>query len=700
MANRLQYETSPYLLQHAHNPVDWYPWGEEAFRRAREENKPVLLSIGYAACHWCHVMERESFEDEATAALMNELFINIKVDREERPDVDQVYMTAVQALTGQGGWPLTVFLTPTGEPFYGGTYFPPEDRHGLPAFRRVLRAVAEAYHTRPGEIAAAAHQITAHLREAQQLNAPPEPLQHAILDQAIRAVLPTFDQVNGGFGGAPKFPQAMTLELLLRQAARTGEVSLRAMVELTLQRMAAGGIYDQLGGGFHRYAVDAAWQVPHFEKMLYDNALLARLYLAAWLFTGEASFRRVAEETLDYVLREMAAPGGGFCSSQDADSEGEEGKYYLWTLGEILDLLGPEDGRLFAAFYGVTAEGNFEGKNILHGTGTLEEVAARSGVTPEDLQAVLARGRQRLLAAREQRVKPGRDEKVLTSWNGMLLRALAEAAAALGREDYRTAAEETATFLLETLRPQGRLLRTFKDGRAHVLGYLEDYAHLIDGLLALYELTFAPCWLAEAEALADAMLDLFWDESLPGFYDTARDHEQLIVPPARRLRQCHPLGELDGGGCPLPPGSDARQTPLPAAGAHRAPLLCQHPPACSRGVRPAADRARLCPRRSPRDRDRGRPRCAGYSCPAGGRPRALPAKPCHRPPATRRAGHHSPPGGQDPARWPGHCLCLSGAMSARRQSATRWRWRSSLAAEAATVRSRGDVPRCSIPRSR
>ncbi|MCL6648126.1 MAG: thioredoxin domain-containing protein [Chloroflexi bacterium] len=542
MANRLQYETSPYLLQHAHNPVDWYPWGEEAFRRAREENKPVLLSIGYAACHWCHVMERESFEDEATAALMNELFINIKVDREERPDVDQVYMTAVQAMTGQGGWPLTVFLTPTGEPFYGGTYFPPEDRHGLPAFRRVLRAVAEAYHTRPGEIAAAAHQITAHLREAQQLNAPPEPLQHAILDQAIRAVLPTFDQVNGGFGGAPKFPQAMTLELLLRQAARTGEVSLRAMVELTLQRMAAGGIYDQLGGGFHRYAVDAAWQVPHFEKMLYDNALLARLYLAAWLFTGEASFRRVAEETLDYVLREMAAPGGGFCSSQDADSEGEEGKYYLWTLGEILDLLGPEDGRLFAAFYGVTAEGNFEGKNILHGTGTLEEVAARSGVTPEDLQAVLARGRQRLLAAREQRVKPGRDEKVLTSWNGMLLRALAEAAAALGREDYRTAAEETATFLLETLRPQGRLLRTFKDGRAHVLGYLEDYAHLIDGLLALYELTFAPCWLAEAEALADAMLDLFWDESLPGFYDTARDHEQLIVRPRDVFDNATPSG--------------------------------------------------------------------------------------------------------------------------------------------------------------
>jgi uncharacterized protein YyaL (SSP411 family) len=542
MPNRLQFETSPYLLQHAHNPVDWYPWGEEAFRRAQAEDKPILLSVGYSACHWCHVMERESFENEQIAALMNEWFINVKVDREERPDIDQIYMTAVQAMTGHGGWPMTVFLTPDGHPFYGGTYYPPEDRRGLPAFPRVLRAVADAYRSRRGDVIESARQITAHLRQAQALGGAPEPLHPAILDRAVQAMAPSFDPGEGGFGGAPKFPQPMILDFLLRQAARTGDARPRAMAELTLRKMAEGGIYDHLGGGFHRYSTDDAWLVPHFEKMLYDNAQLARVYLAAFQLTGDPFYRRIVDETLAYVIREMTAPTGGFYSSQDADSEGVEGKFYVWTLDEVRSVLGEQDARVFALVYDVTAEGNFEHTNVLHVARTPDAAARDLQLAPADVEQALARARRRLFEAREQRAKPGRDDKVLTSWNGLMLRAFAEAAAVLGHDGYRQVAERNATFVLDTLRPNGRLLRSWKDGRAQILGYLEDYANLTDGLIALYEATFAPRWLEAADLLAGEMIRLFWDDEVGGFYDTATDQETLILRPRDVFDNATPSG--------------------------------------------------------------------------------------------------------------------------------------------------------------
>ncbi|MFQ6020210.1 MAG: thioredoxin domain-containing protein, partial [Dehalococcoidia bacterium] len=437
MPNRLIDETSPYLLQHADNPVDWYSWGEEALRRAKEEDKPILLSIGYSACHWCHVMERESFEDPETARVMNELFVSIKVDREERPDLDGIYMQAVQALTGQGGWPLTVFLTPEGEPFFGGTYFPPEDRHGLPGFPRVLQAVAEAYRTKREDVTRSAQQMASQLRQAAQSRPSPEPLTADILDQAYRSLDSRFDRQDGGFGAAPKFPQPMAHEFLLRYHHRSGESNALAMVELTLERMARGGMYDQIGGGFHRYSTDAVWLVPHFEKMLYDNALLSRLYLHAYQLTDRPLYRRIAEETLDYVLREMAAPDGGFYSAQDADSEGVEGKFYVWTRQEIESELGAEDGALLCRYFGVSDEGNFEGQNILYQPHDAETVAQQLGVPVERLTAALERGKAHLLAVRDRRVRPGRDEKILTAWNGLMLRSLAEAAGALDREEYR-----------------------------------------------------------------------------------------------------------------------------------------------------------------------------------------------------------------------------------------------------------------------
>ncbi|MFN8533658.1 MAG: thioredoxin domain-containing protein [Dehalococcoidia bacterium] len=544
MANRLQFETSPYLLQHAHNPVDWYPWGEDALRRARQEDRPILLSIGYSACHWCHVMERESFENEAIAALMNELFVNIKVDREERPDVDQIYMTAVQAMTGHGGWPMTMFLTPDGAPYYGGTYFPPDDRRGMPAFPRVLRAAADAYRTRRHEVLESARQITARLDEAQAVGGHPQPLDRTVLDNAVRSMILTFDPIEGGFGAAPKFPQPMVLDLLLRYSLRTKQNRPLEMAELTLRKMAEGGMYDQLGGGFHRYSTDAEWLVPHFEKMLYDNAQLVRVYLAAYQMTANPFYRRIAEETLDYILREMTAPEGGFYSAQDADSEGEEGKYFVWTSEEVREILG-DDATLFGLAFDVTDDGNFEGKNILHVASPADEVARAAGVSEARLAAATERGKRLLLERRTRRVAPGRDDKVLTSWNGMMMRAMAEAATILGREDYRRAAEANADFLLSTMfQPSDppRLLRTFKDGRAHILGYLEDYAHLIDGLLALYEATFESRWLAESQALAEQMLALFWDETLPGFFDTATDHEALISRPRDVFDNATPSG--------------------------------------------------------------------------------------------------------------------------------------------------------------
>ncbi len=543
MVNRLANETSPYLLQHKDNPVDWYPWGEEALARARAEDKPVLLSIGYAACHWCHVMEHESFEDPATAGQMNDLFVNIKVDREERPDLDTIYMEAVQALTGHGGWPMTVFLTPEGEPFYGGTYFPPEPRHGMPAFRDILQGVAHAYRERRDDVDHNATQLRERLQGGLQFRAAEGELSPDLLDTAARGLAQGFDRVQGGFGSAPKFPQPMALDFLLRQFTRTGAADQLGMVELTLEKMARGGLYDQLGGGFHRYSVDDHWLVPHFEKMLYDNALLTPVYLHAWLLTGKDLYRRIAEETLGWVVREMTDDAGGFYSTLDADSEGEEGKFYVWTPAQLVELLGEEDARLVGAYFDVTARGNFEhGASILHLPRTIDVVAERARVSIERLGEALDRARPILFAAREERVHPGRDEKILTAWNGLMIRAFAEAAVALDREDYRATAARAADFVLRELRRDGRLLRTYKDGRARLNGYLEDYAFLADGLLALYEATFDPRWLEEAQGLAETMIARFWDEEGGGFFDTSDDHEALIARPKSVFDNAIPSG--------------------------------------------------------------------------------------------------------------------------------------------------------------
>ena len=542
MTNRLINETSPYLLQHAHNPVDWYPWGEEALQRAANEDKPIMLSIGYSACHWCHVMERESFEDEAIAALMNQNFISIKVDREERPDLDAVYMEAVQALTGSGGWPMTVFLTPQGKPFYGGTYFPPADRQGMPGFARILESVSQAYRTNRGEIERVTNQLTEQMGRTGQLAKGSGLLTDEILHQAYSHLASNFDYQNGGFGAAPKFPQPMTPEFLLRHYHRTRDGHTLEMVNLTLEKMARGGMYDQIGGGFHRYSTDTYWLVPHFEKMLYDNALLARLYLHAFQLTQRPLYRRITEEILDYVLREMTDLQGGFYSAQDADSEGEEGKFFLWSRSQVVSELGEEEGSLFADFFDISEGGNFEGSNIPNIKMKAMTFAQERGIPLEQLVSVVQRGKAKLLEVREQRIHPLRDDKVLTSWNGMMLRSLAEAGAALNRRDYLEAASDNAAFLLEHMRPEGRLLRTFREGQAKLLGYLEDYAFAADGLLALYEATFELRWLRESVGLADEMLRLFWDEELGGFYDTGIDHESLVVRPRDIFDNAQPCG--------------------------------------------------------------------------------------------------------------------------------------------------------------
>ena len=531
MPNRLIDETSPYLLQHAHNPVDWYAWGEEALERARAEDKPILLSVGYSACHWCHVMERESFEDPGIAALMNDSFVCIKVDREERPDIDSIYMTAVQALTGRGGWPMTVFLTPDGKPFYGGTYFPPEDRHGIPGFPRVLQALAETYRQKRSDVLATTAKLVDQMRRVSSQVRSLDPLTADVMQQAYLKLSSEFDDKHGGIGIEPKFPQPMTYEFLLRYHLRTKEPRSLEMVKLTLDRMANGGIYDQLGGGFHRYSTDMFWLVPHFEKMLYDNALLVRLYTHAYQVTAKPLYRRVVEETLEYVLREMTSPEGGFYSAQDADSEGVEGKYFVWRPEEIEKLLGQADGETFNQHFGVTVDGNFEGLSILNVASDAAAVAEKTGVGEQQVAETIERSRARLLEAREKRVKPGRDDKVLTAWNGLMLGAFAEAASVLGRSDHEAAAERCAAFLLDNLRQDGRLLRTYKDGRAKLNGYLEDYAFLISGLLALHEATFGPRWLQQAVDLGRSMVELFWDEQTGQFYDTGSDHEELVVRP-------------------------------------------------------------------------------------------------------------------------------------------------------------------------
>jgi uncharacterized protein YyaL (SSP411 family) len=531
MPNRLANETSPYLLQHKDNPVDWYAWGEEAFAAARAAGKPVLLSVGYSACHWCHVMAHESFEDKRIAGLMNQLFVNIKVDREERPDVDNIYMQAVQSLTGRGGWPMTVFLTPDGVPFYGGTYFPPDDRQGMPGFPRLLRAVSEAFRDKRGDIDHAGQQLLQAIAAPSRLQAGDTLLTPSLLDEAGEAMLRAHDPDFGGFGSAPKFPQAMSLDFLMRWHRRSKRPTALEAVHKTLRAMAGGGMYDQVGGGFHRYSTDAVWLVPHFEKMLYDNALLARTYLDAWRLTKEPFYRRVVEETLDYVLREMTDPSGGFYSTQDADSEGEEGKFFLWTPAELEAVLG-KDAQVIGDYFGVTEAGNFEGSNILH-------VRPSTDPLPERL---LTPARQKLYAAREQRVHPARDEKVLAAWNGLMLRAFAEAALAFDSPLYLNAATTNAEFLLKQMRPNQRLLRTWKQGVARLNGYLEDYACLIDGLISLHAATLDQRYLRSAVQLTDEMLDLFWDDGVQGFFDTGRDHESLVTRPRDFFDNATPSG--------------------------------------------------------------------------------------------------------------------------------------------------------------
>ena len=546
--NRLIHETSPYLLQHAHNPVEWYPWGPEALARARAENLPILLSIGYSACHWCHVMEHESFEDPDTAALMNQHFVNIKVDREERPDLDSIYMSAVQAMTGRGGWPMTMFLTPAGVPFYGGTYFPPADRGQMPSFRRVLESVAESYRTRAEDVRLNAERVLGVINRTMGQPGRRAELSAGLLDEAFANVKERYDATYGGFGGAPKFPQSMTLEFLLRVALRTGDPEALGMANHTLVNMARGGMYDQLGGGFHRYSVDAYWLAPHFEKMLYDNALLSRAYLHAYQFTRDPFFRRITEETLDYVEREMVSPEGGFYSTQDADSEGHEGKFYVWSFRELLDVLGPEDARIFAAYYGASEGGNFEGANILNVSRNPQAIADALGAPAQELEAVLSRCRPRLLHIRNQRVWPALDDKCITAWNGLMLRSFAEAAGALGRAGYRETAVRNAEFVASNLYREGRLLRTYRNGEAKLNAYLEDYAFLADGLLALYELTFDRRWFRTAIELAETMIRLFWDQENGGFFDTASDHEALISRPKEHTDNAIPAGNSVAAG--------------------------------------------------------------------------------------------------------------------------------------------------------
>jgi uncharacterized protein len=531
--NRLAGQTSPYLLQHLYNPVDWHPWGPESLARARGEGKPIFLSIGYAACHWCHVMERESFEDGAIAAFLNEHFVPIKVDREERPDLDEIYMTSVQMMTGQGGWPLSVFLTPELKPFFGGTYFPPEDRYGRIGFLTLLRRVREAWQSRRDEIEASAGQIVEHLKTIGEAASGGEATGRVGITEAARAaaeLASRFDARWGGFGGAPKFPPHGAVGLLLRSHARSGEPMALRMVETTLDRMATGGMYDQVGGGFARYSVDETWLVPHFEKMLYDQALLVPVYVEAWLVTGKSLYRRVVEETLDFVRREMTHSEGGFYASLDADSEGHEGRFYVWTPDEVEVALGREDAAFFCQVYGITPGGNFEGRSIpnLHG-GDLAQQAGRMGIGEEALVARLAPLKASLLEARGRRVQPGTDDKVLTAWNGLMIGAFARTAQALGRPEDLRAAREAAGFVLSRLKRDGRLQVSWREGVASGNGFLDDYAFLARGLVDLYEADFDRRWLDEAAALARTMLERFEDREGGGFFFVSDDHEALLT---------------------------------------------------------------------------------------------------------------------------------------------------------------------------
>ena len=539
--NRLAGETSPYLLQHAHNPVDWYPWGEEAFARARNEDKPIFLSIGYSACHWCHVMERESFEDEAIAALLNRGFVSIKVDREERPAVDSIYMQAVQMMTGHGGWPMSVFLTPEGVPFFGGTYFPPDDRHGLPSFRRVLEQLELAWRDRRDEVTSSATEIHRAISESMSIAPSPIAVTREGLDAAARQIASSYDARYGGFGSAPKFPPAMSLEFLMQVAERTADPQLRSIVTNTLEKMAFGGLFDQVGGGFHRYSTDARWLVPHFEKMLYDNALLARVYVRAWQWTKEPLFARTARETLGFVQREMTSPEGGFYSSLDADSEGVEGKFYVWSHEEILEALGERDGKIFAELFDIEERGNWEGSNIPNLPRPPAEVAAELGMDEAELTAIANRGRCHLFGIRDKRIRPGRDEKVLAGWNGWMLAAFAEASLAFDSEEYREVVRRNAGFILDSMFSGGRLLRSWKDGEAKIEGVLEDYAGVAWGMLQAFEATGERRFLDAARSLAGEILERFPNPA-GGFFDTPSDGERLMVRPRDAFDNATPAG--------------------------------------------------------------------------------------------------------------------------------------------------------------
>ena len=526
MANRLASETSPYLLQHAGNPVDWFPWGEEAFSKAAAEDKPILLSVGYSACHWCHVMAHESFEDEITAQLMNRDFVSVKVDREERPDVDGIYMNAVQAMTGAGGWPMTVAMTPDGKPFFGGTYYPPEDRYGRASFKRVLTSLADAWKTRRDEVIRSAEGMTQYLGQLSNLPVQPGDLSADILEEALQNLQTSFDRVSGGFGGAPKFPPHSALDFLLNRPEPTA----LEMADLTLTKMAKGGIYDHLGGGFARYSVDAVWLVPHFEKMLYDNAQLVRRYLKAYQQTGKPLYKETAEGVLEWVKREMLDSSGGFYSALDADSEGVEGKFYVWDESEVDALLG-KDASLAKVYYGVSTTGNFEGKNILNVTQPKEEVARRFDMSMEELEERLSRINEVLFEVREKRVRPGLDDKILLSWNGLMLAAFADAGRVLGREDYLNIAVKNAEFIRREMMKDGRLLHSYKDGEAKIAGLLEDYALFGLGLTSLYQATFDAQWLLLALELAETVTEHFVDSENGGFFSTSDDAEKLIVRP-------------------------------------------------------------------------------------------------------------------------------------------------------------------------
>lgn len=535
--NRLASETSPYLLQHATNPVAWYPWCDEAIQRAEREQKPIFLSIGYSACHWCHVMEHESFEDSQIAAILNQHFVSIKVDREERPDLDQIYMTAVQLLTGRGGWPMSVFLTPALHPFFGGTYWPPEPRMGMPGFKQVLLAVLDAWQSRREQAIEQSRQITEHIQQATQIQATASTLDESLLRAAAARMEHSFDFTYGGFGSTPKFPHSMSLQALLRVPARTGSQAPIRMVQLTLDKMASGGIYDHLAGGFARYSVDERWLVPHFEKMLYDNALLTDAYLDAYLACGHDEYARIASQTLDYVLQTMTDDAGGFYSTEDADSEGVEGKFYVWTPDEIAQVLGAEQAERFCAVYDVRDEGNFEhGTSILNLPKTISQCAAIKGWDATELAAELEVSRNLLLAHRNRRIRPGRDDKVLASWNGLMIRSMARAGAVLGSEKYMQAAARAAGFIMHSMRSaDGGLLHSWRHGEARLNGYLEDYACVALGLVALYEATFDEAWIDQAMALVDYVIEHFSDPDAAGFYFTSDQHRQLIT----RIKDMH-----------------------------------------------------------------------------------------------------------------------------------------------------------------